>query len=170
MGLQLPRSLKNFNLHIEGIGYAGRIEHFTPPKIAVATEEYKGSGLDTPVLLDMGVQSLSASWVMAEWSSDVMNLVGIVGSNTSITAYGAIHDDSTNNAVGVVITMRGQIIESDPGNWQAGTKTQHKYTISLRYLRITTGGVTNVEIDTENMKRVINGVDQVEVIRNKIKF
>jgi len=170
MALQLPRTLKNFNLHIEGIGYAGRIDQFTPPKISVLTEDYRAAGLDTPVSLDMGMQPLSASWTLAEWSPEVLNLVGVIGGNTAITAYGAINDDSSREAIGVVITMRGQITESDPGKWQAGTKTQHKYTMKIRYLRITTAGVINIEIDTENMKRIINGVDQVEVIREQIKF
>jgi len=170
MSLRLPSSLKNFNLHIEGVGYAGVIEQFVPPKITVQTEEYRGSGLDTPVSLDMGIAAMQASWTMAEWSSDVQNLVGVVGGGTSLTAYGAINDDSSLSAIGVKITMRGQITESDPGTWKAGVKTQHKYTMKLRYLRIETDGNINVEIDIENMKRVINGVDQIEILRDKIKF
>lgn len=167
--MSLPWTLKNFNLHIQGVGYAGKITTFQPPKIDVKTAEHRGGGLDTPVMIDMGLNPLTASWTMAEWSGAVQNLAGVTGDNTFVIAYGAISDDSSATAVKPVkYIMKGQITSSDPGTWQAGNKTQHKYNMKLRFLNIVGYGAV-ILIDVVNNIRMIGTADQVEAIRNAIK-
>ena len=38
--------LKNFNLFVDGRGYAGKAEEVTPPKLSLKTQEFRG-GIDT---------------------------------------------------------------------------------------------------------------------------
>ena len=39
----LPRILKNFNLFVDGRGYAGRVDEITLPKLTIKTEEFQGA-------------------------------------------------------------------------------------------------------------------------------
>ena len=45
----LPKILKNFNVFVDGLGYAGRVEEITLPKLTIKTEEYQGAGMSAPV-------------------------------------------------------------------------------------------------------------------------
>ena len=37
----LPKILKNFNVFVDGRGYAGKIDEITLPKLTIKTEEYR---------------------------------------------------------------------------------------------------------------------------------
>ncbi len=49
----LPKILKNFNVFVDGRGYAGRIDEISLPKLAIKTEEYRAGGMDIPVSIDI---------------------------------------------------------------------------------------------------------------------
>ena len=168
--VKMPRSLKNFNLFVEGIGYAGRIEKFTPPPINIKTDEHLCGGFDTPVTIDLGVEKLVGKMVFAEWSPEQIELISSVNSSTSIIAYGALNDDVSPDVTPVSIEMRGKITQFDAGTWAVGDKSKSKFSIVCNYLKIMTGPSVNVEIDVFNMKRLIGGVDQVEEIRAAINY
>ena len=53
---------KNFNLFVDGKGFAGQIEEFTPPKLTLKTEEFRAAGMDAPIELTMGLEKLEASF------------------------------------------------------------------------------------------------------------
>lgn len=38
----IPKILKNFNLFVDGRGYAGKAEEVTPPKLSLKTQEFGG--------------------------------------------------------------------------------------------------------------------------------
>jgi P2 family phage contractile tail tube protein len=40
----MTKILKNFNLFVDGRGYAGRAEEVTPPKLTIKTEELRAGG------------------------------------------------------------------------------------------------------------------------------
>ena len=50
-----PEVLKNLNLHLDGVGKAGRIEEFVTPKITHKTEEFRAGGMNAPIELEMGI-------------------------------------------------------------------------------------------------------------------
>jgi UDP-N-acetylmuramoyl-L-alanyl-D-glutamate--2,6-diaminopimelate ligase len=56
----LPKILKNFNVFVDGRGYAGKIDEITLPKLTIKTEEYRAGGMDIPVSIDMGMEKLEA--------------------------------------------------------------------------------------------------------------
>ena len=57
----LPKVLKNFNLFIDGRGYAGRVDEISLPKLTIHTEDYQLGGLDTALAMDMGKVLIQAS-------------------------------------------------------------------------------------------------------------
>lgn len=52
----LPKILKNFNVFVDGRGFAGRAEEITLPKLTIKTEEFLGAGMSAPVEVDMGME------------------------------------------------------------------------------------------------------------------
>jgi len=50
----LPKILKNFNVFVDGRGYAGKIDEITLPKLTIKTEEYRAGG--------MGMEKLEADY------------------------------------------------------------------------------------------------------------
>ena len=50
----LPKILKNFNVFVDGRGYAGRVDEITLPKLTIKTEEYQGAGMSAPAAAHSG--------------------------------------------------------------------------------------------------------------------
>ncbi len=165
---QIPRILKNFSLFVDGRGLAGTVSTLTLPKLTLKMEEFRGGGMDAPVELDMGMEKLEASFAMFEYNPDMLALFGLAdGAAVQLTARGALRRDGE-AAVAMVVNMTGQIKEIDPGDWVSGDQTEATHAIALRYLKVTVGGRELIEVDTVNMVRKINGVDQLESIRTAI--
>ncbi len=49
----LPKILRNFNVFVDGRGYAGKIDEITLPKLTIKTEEYRAGGMDIPINIDI---------------------------------------------------------------------------------------------------------------------
>lgn len=164
---QIPRVLKNYSLFVDGRGLAGTIDTLTLPTLTTKMEEFRGGGMDAPVELDMGMEKLEGSFVLAEYNPDIVSLFGLASANTQLTARGALRRDGE-DAVAAVVNMTGAIKELDPGDWKAGDMTTGTFNYTLRYFKLTVGGRELVEIDKVNMIRRINGVDQLASIRSAL--
>ncbi len=165
---QIPRVLKNFSLFVDGRGLAGSVSTLTLPKLTTKMEEYRGGGMDIPAEIDLGMEKLEASFELFEYDPNILALYGLAdGAATQLTARGALRRDGE-TAVAMIVNMTGVIKEHDPGDWKSGDQTSSKFSTALRYLKVTVGGQIIHEIDVVNMIRRINGVDQMESIRNAI--
>lgn len=150
---------KNFNLFFDGKGYAGQIEEFTAPKLMLKTEEFRAGGMDAPVELTMGLEKLESSFSLLAMDRDVLSKFSVTeGALVAVTAREALESfDGT--VTPVVHAMRGKIKEIDVGAMKPGDKASIKISMALTYYKLTHGKSNVVEIDVENMVRVINGVD-----------
>ena len=159
---------KNLNLFVDGRGYAGQIEEFNPPKLALVTEDFRAGGMDAPIELTMGMEKLEADFSLISYDKDVLSLFGVAeGSLVPFVAREALESfDGT--VTPVVHTMRGKIRELDPGTSKAGDKPSLKIAMALTYYKLQHGDTTVIEIDVENMVRSINGVDALAGIRNAL--
>lgn len=163
-----PRVLKNFNLFVDGRGYAGRVDELELPTLTVKTEEHRAGGMDSPIAIDMGTEALEASFTMADYDADLLKLWGLSDGNAvQVTARGALQRDGE-DAVPVVVNLRGAITQTEPGGWTAGEKATPGFTLAARYYRLTIDGEDVIEIDVENMVRTVGGVDQLAGIRAAI--
>lgn len=160
--------LKNLNLFVDGRGYAGQINEYTPPVLTVQTEDYRGGGMDAPEALDMGMEGLETSFDLVSYDRDVLALFGVAeGNEVPFVARGAL--ESVDGTVRPVVhTMRGKITVIDSGTWTPGQKPSLKVTLRLHYYKMEHDGRTVHEIDIRNMKRVINGTDRLAKIRAAI--
>ncbi len=187
MNAMLPKILKNFNLFVDGRGYAGRVEEVTLPKLTIKTEEYQLGGLDTPVQVDMGMDKLECELTLSEYDSHMIKLFGMADSldipttvrgpfvdailkattdvtnsgQIALTLRGGLSDEVENKTTPVVISLTGTVIELDFGQWKAGENAPLRIRLALRYYKLKIADENLVEIDINNRLRKINGVDQV---------
>lgn len=160
--------LKNFHLLVDGRGYAGQVDEYTPPVLNIQTEDYRGGGMDAPVAISMGMEKLETSFALIAYDKDVLALWGVAqGSEVPMTVRGALESHS-GTVTPVVHTMRGKIRSIDSGTWQAGQKPQLKFTLDLTYYKLEHNGQVVHEIDVVNMVRTINGIDVLAEIRGAL--
>ncbi|TAN61088.1 MAG: phage major tail tube protein [Magnetospirillum sp.] len=162
----LPKILKNHVAYIDGFGYAGKAPELKLPQIKLKTTDYEAGGMAGPVEVDMGViEKMEAEVTFAEYNVMAMKQLG--NPNASVTFRGAQEGD-TGEAEAVIVTMRGLFKEIDPGSWKPGDKSTVKFTVALKYLKVTVGSEEIYEIDCENMIRRIGGKDQMAGIRRAL--
>jgi uncharacterized protein len=163
----IPKILKNFNLFIDGRGYVGKAEEVNPPKLNIKTEEFRAGGMDSPAMIDMGVEKLEGSFTLLEYDKDVLKQFGLVtGNAVSVTLRGAIQDDTTVSSI--IIKLRGMYTEMDMGKFAAGEKGTLQCTIACRYYSLEIDGEKLIEIDIDNMTRVIGGQDKLVDMRKAL--
>ncbi len=52
----ISKILKNFNVTVDGCGYAGRINKIILPTLTIQTEEHRAVGMDTPIDIDLDME------------------------------------------------------------------------------------------------------------------
>ena len=73
----MAKILKNFNLFVDGRGYAGKADEVTPPKLTIKTEDFRGGGMDVPAAVDMGMEKLEGSFSIVEYDPEVLKQFGM---------------------------------------------------------------------------------------------
>ena len=165
----LPKILKNFNVYVDGRGYAGRVDEITLPKLTVKTEEYQGAGMSSPVEIDMGLEKLEMDLTFSEYDRDLFKLFGLTnGSEFALTIRGALQ--GTGDTSPVVINVRGYFKEMDFDSWKPAEKATLKCSVACNYYKLTIDGVELIEIDPVNMIRNVNGVDQLSEVRQALQI
>lgn len=156
---------KNLNLFVDGKGFAGQIEEFNPPKLAIKVEEFRGGGMDSSIDLKMGLEKMECDFSLIQYSKDVLALFGLAAGNTVPLVAREALESFDGTVTPVVHTMRGRIREVDPGTSKSGEKTTLKFTMSLTYYKLQHGSTVVQEIDVQNMIHFVNGVDQLAAQR-----
>ncbi len=163
----MSKILKNFNLFVDGRGYAGRAEEVTPPKLTIKTEEIRNGGMDAPISVDLGMEKLECQFILIEYDPELLKQFGLVsGNSVQLTLRGALVDETSTTPM--VIGLRGMFTEVDMGKFKAGDKSTLQCTVACRYYSLDIGGNKIIEIDVDNMTRVIDGTDQLAAIREAI--
>jgi len=157
--------LKNLNVFVNGIGYAGQVEDYTPPKLVLKTEEFKGGGMFAPLELTMGMEKLDCEFTLICQDATVIGDFGVVeGNQLPFTIRGHLESfDGT--TTGLVQNITGKFLEIDRGTWKAGEKAFLKCKVAISYFKETRGALVIYEIDVENMIYIVNGVDLLAGVR-----
>ncbi len=163
----IPKVLKNFNLFVDGNGYAGLVEDLTLPKLSLKLEDLYNGGMDAPIDLEMGMDKLECDFSLSEYNADIIKQFGLRnGAQVSLTLRGGL--DNETGVTPVVVNLTGAWKDLDLGSWKAGDKSSLKVSVSLRYYKLTIGGEELVEVDVQNMIRIIDGQDQLADMRAAI--
>jgi uncharacterized protein len=165
----IPKTLKNFNLFVNGQGYAGRVSELTLPKLAIKYEHYRGGGMDTTMPIDMGMDTMSCGFTLAEYDKNILALFGLIdGSSVNLNFRGAL-DDGSNSPSSLIVNVSGKWQDMDLGSWQPGSLSQLKVNVTVTYYKLTLDQKDLIEIDSMNMVRKVNGVDQLAGLRQAIQ-
>lgn len=167
VNIAVPKILKNFNLFIGGVGYAGIVEELNLPKLALKTEEHRAGGMDLPIDLDLGMEKITCEFTLSEYKPDVLQSLGVYTDPTVMMNFkGALSDEQ--GVVPVNVEIHGTWREMEMGSWKAGDKATLKVSVTARYYALSYDKNEIIKIDTENMVRMIGGVDQLEKVREAI--
>jgi uncharacterized protein len=160
--------LKNFNLYIDGRGYAGNIDEVQLPALNIVQEDYRGGGMDAPLSIDMGMEKLEATFKVSKFDRDLITKWGVsAGSGVPLVLRGALESlDGTVKAVAVRISGSVHGLEFDTVT--AGAKAGMTFKLSATSYKYEQDDETLIDIDILNMKRIIGGVDRLKEIRNAI--
>ena len=154
--MSLPDTLNNFTVHVDGFGWAGKVEEGNPPKLSSKMEEFEGGGMTGPVDIDMGsIEKLESEITFAEFNPSLYALFG--QPDKQFTFRGAKNGTSDP----VMYQMRGTLRELDPGSWKKGDKGQLKVSASFTYMKVTVDGKEVIEIDQINMIYKVDGKDML---------
>jgi len=158
--------LKNFNLFVDGRGYAGQVLEYSPPDLTVSTEDFRAGGMDAPLAIEMGQEGLETSFQLAGYDAETLMLWGIgEGASVPLTIRGALESfDGTVKPV--VHEQRGKITSLQRGTWTPGQQAPLSVTMRLEFYRETHNGTVVHDIDIPNMRRVVNGVDRLAGLRD----
>lgn len=162
---QLPRILKNFNLYVDGLGYAGRIDRATPPAMALVMEDHRAGGMDGTKRLEMGMEAMTFAATVSDYGPELRNQFGLDGLQMQLR--GTVQAQGVKSEA-VLITMRGQIVKIEDSEWGGNTKTAVNITFELDYFKYRQKDVEHIEIDIINMVRRFGDVDQLESQRADI--
>ncbi len=163
----IPKILKNFNLFIDGRGYAGRVEEVNLPKLNIKTEEFRAGGMDSPAYIDMGIEKLEGTFTLLEYDKDILKQFGLINGNVAqATLRGAMQNETTVSQI--VVKMRGMYTEIDMGKFSAGEKGTLQCTLACRYYSLEIDGEKLIEIDIDNMTRIIGGEDKMVDMRKAL--
>lgn len=164
--MALPKTLKGFTAFVDGFGYLGRLTGGNPPKLALKLDEFRDGGMDSAIEIDAGMEKLETGLEFAEYDAAIYRQFG--QADRAITLRGSQEDEA--GAISAVeYHVRGRVKELDAGDWKAGsTDARLKLMHTATYLRITIDGEIVVEIDTQNMVRIIGGVDQLAARRQAL--
>lgn len=168
--MALPKSLKNFNIFIDGFGYAGRVEEVVLPKLARKMEEYRAGGMSGPVDIDMGLEKLEAEITMAEMSRELLIQFGVCGVDGVLMRFrgAAVTDDGTCATNAIEIVMRGRFKEIDLGTAKTGDKNTMKLSATLSRFEYHENDIPLIILDPVNMVELVGGVDRLAEQRNAL--
>ena len=160
----VPKQVNQFNLFVDGVGFAGVLTELTLPTLEMTTEDHRAGGMDAPLEITMGMEKLELEFTIAEYNKDIMKHVGVPGvAGVQLTAKGSQRRGQ--EVISITVNMSGQFRKFEPGTWKAGDTTETKFEAVLAYYKYTEDADPIYEIDVLNMKRIIDGVDQLEAER-----
>ena len=164
-----PRLETTFSAIFNNRPLAGNIKEFTPPTVKLKTEDVMAAGLDQPFPIEMGLEKLEASITLTAIEAQHLALFGLIGGNS-----GSLIITALSQGGGVTrrveYEMTGSITEHDPGDRKINAASEHKLGMWVKRYRMMDGDQVIYDIDTLNMKRVINGVDQLAKARNILRL
>jgi len=168
--MALPKTIKNFNIFIDGFGYAGRAEEVQLPKLARKMEEYRAGGMSGPVDIDMGLEKLESEITLAEFTRELLIQFGICSFDGVLMRFrgAAVTDDASCSTTAIEIVMRGRFKEIDMGSVKTGDKTSMKLSATLSRFEYYENDIPLIILDPVNMVELVGGVDRLAEQRNAL--
>lgn len=160
--------LKNFNLYVDGRGYAGNVDEVQLPALKITAEDYRAGGMDAPIEIDMGTEKLEATFKVSKFDRDLLTKWGVgPGTRVPLVLRGAI-ESLDGSVIPVVVKLTGSIHDLEFDAIAPGAKAGLSFRMAATSYAYEQDGETLIDIDVLNMTRVIGGVDRLAAQRAAI--
>ncbi|WP_249962228.1 phage major tail tube protein [Histophilus somni] len=168
----LPKIIKDAILSVEGIGYAGRIESITWPKLARKMEDFQAGGMNGPIAVDMGSEKLEMEFELAEQAAELIRLWGVCNASAHRFRINASAESDNPGCEGnaIEVIAFGRLREIDFGGFKPAEKSTVKFTADLTALTYKNDGELILDIDHVNSVLVVNGVDLLKKRRENLRM
>lgn len=167
--MALPRTLKNFNVFVDGVSFMGVATEVALPKLARKQEDYRGGGMNGPVGIDLGVEKLEIEHTYGGLVREMFKSFGISKIDGVLLRFaGAYQREDTGDTDAIEIVVRGRHKELDFGNAKIADKSTTKVKTVCSYYKLTVNGEVIIEFDALAMIFVVGGTDMLEAQRKAI--
>jgi hypothetical protein len=157
---------KNFNVFLDGKGYAGQAEEFNAPKLTLKTDDFQGAGMMGPASITMGHEKLETDFSLIAYDADAWATFSVNEGDEVTFTVRELLESVDGTQAGAVHVCRGKVKEIDGGTSKAGEKASMKISMDCTYYRQTIDGRVVHEVDVLNMVWVKDGVDLLEKARS----
>ncbi|MBC6416882.1 MAG: phage major tail tube protein, partial [Rhodospirillales bacterium] len=123
--------------------------------------------MDAPIAVDMGMEAMQAELSLAEWSPE---LIALIGTRRRMTLRPAAMGEHSYEADSYVATLGGRWSMTSFGDLKPGNDMPLKITLEVDYFRLLKDGGELIEIDVEAGKRIVGGEDQLASMRAAMGF
>ncbi len=162
-----PRTIRDFVGFVDGVGYAGKILEAKLPELKLLIANHRAGGMDAPAPQDMGMEAMQAEITSAEWTEE---LITLIGTRKRLVLRPAAKGQQDFSADGFIATLGGLWSSTKFADLKPGSDVPVTLMLEADYFRLEKNGEVLIEIDVEAYKRVINGVDQLTEIRQAMGF
>lgn len=168
---QLDFIIQAFTVYVDGFGHAGDGEKCTPPKLKKVTEKFRGGGMLAARQVALGYEDFSFEASFSATDPQLLTKGGLYVGNKNYSFAIRGYMDGDNNAEHTsIIQMSGEVIELDPGDWEAGKKAMMKKKVALNSVVWKIDGATVWDIDVMNGVYGVGGADPYARIRAALGF
>ena len=165
----VAEQFRAINAYVAGESYAGRVEEFHPARLQIMVDDYHAGAMDTPVMLDMGMETPVSRLIINGYHGQILNQFGLSDANAvQMEVRGALEDYG--GAVrNITFKMTGNVIDIPFGRIRGrGEVPKMVIQLSCSYYEIIIDGTSHITIDVLNMIRIVNGVDRLAALRDAI--
>ncbi|HKM18919.1 MAG TPA: phage major tail tube protein [Aliarcobacter sp.] len=164
----LPQTMRDINVFVDGIGHLGTSEEFELPKINQKKFSQEFGGFEREILSG-SFEKMEANVTLNEYSAAVyaaMAVGNVTGLGVNITVKGAIYQDG--KSLQAIATIQGNI-DIDDGSWKANEQVKRKLKIAVNLYAMEIDGKQACLFDVNNMIAMIDGVDFLATLRSQIQ-
>lgn len=167
--MALPRTLRMFNVFLNGVSFIDQCLELKLPKIAMKTEDFQGAGMLGPVKLLKAIEALEIEHTYNGPIRDIVADFGAEKHDASLLRFmGSYSEEGSGSDQAVEIVVRGRHNEFDQGDAKAGENGNWKVKSDLTYYKQTVNGEVWLEIDVVHKIFIVMGVDRLAAHRKNI--
>lgn len=163
--MALPRTLKHFNVFLDGESWLGLVPELTLPKLTRKLDDYRGGGMEGPVKIDMGQEAMEMDITTGFDARIFKRYASASVSGVLLRFAGSWQRDDVGDVSAVEIVARGRLAEIDHGNAKAGADAPLKFKLPMSYYKLTVDGQVLIEIDLVNFISIVDGTDMLAAHR-----
>ncbi|WP_137936098.1 phage major tail tube protein [Chitinivorax sp. B] len=167
--MALPRTLRMFNVFVNGHTFIDEAVEIKLPKLAIKTEDYHGAGMLGPVALHKAIDKLEIEHTYNGPQAEIVADFGADTVDASLIRFmGSYAEEGSGMHQAVEIVARGRHNELDPGDAKPGDNSTWKVKTDCTYYKATVNGKDWLEIDLVNKIFKVMGVDRLAQHRKNI--